>query len=85
MHKAMYKDRARFSTFFVMLLGALALSACVTIHIYFPAAAAEKVADRIIDDIWQLPATGQKTPQESQNPAVQGENHRPQDGEGKEQ
>ncbi|MCB5184713.1 hypothetical protein LG201_05805 [Methylobacillus gramineus] len=32
----------------------LALSACVTINIYFPAAAAEKAADRIIDDVWQL-------------------------------
>jgi len=36
------------------LLVALMLSACVTINIYFPAAAAEKVADRLIDDIWQL-------------------------------
>lgn len=35
------------------LLAALALSACVTINIYFPAAAAEKAADQIIDDIWQ--------------------------------
>ena len=32
----------------------LALSACVTINIYFPAAAAEKAADRIIEDVWQL-------------------------------
>jgi hypothetical protein len=30
------------------------LSACVTINIYFPAAAAEKAADKILDDIWQL-------------------------------
>lgn len=36
------------------LLGALALPACVTINIYFPAAAAEKAADKIIDEIWQL-------------------------------
>ena len=27
---------------------------CVTINIYFPAAAAEKAADRIIDEVWQL-------------------------------
>ena len=33
---------------------ALSASACVTIHIYFPAAAAEKAADRIIDEVWQL-------------------------------
>jgi hypothetical protein len=30
------------------------LAACVTINIYFPAAAAEKAADQIIDDVWQL-------------------------------
>ena len=30
------------------------LSACVTINIYFPAAAAEKAADKIIDEVWQL-------------------------------
>lgn len=27
-------------------------TACVTINVYFPAAAAEKAADRIIDDVW---------------------------------
>ena len=32
----------------------LSASACVTINIYFPAAAAEKAADRIIDEVWQL-------------------------------
>lgn len=31
-----------------------AIPACVTINIYFPAAAAEKAADKIIDDVWQL-------------------------------
>lgn len=36
------------------LLGALALGGCVTINIYFPAAAAERAADRIIDEVWQL-------------------------------
>lgn len=33
---------------------AFALSACVTINIYFPAAAAEKAADRIIEEVWQI-------------------------------
>ncbi len=33
---------------------AMSASACVTINIYFPAAAAEKAADRIIDEVWQL-------------------------------
>lgn len=37
---------------FLPLAGAL-LSACVTINIYFPAAAAEKAADKIIDEIMQ--------------------------------
>ena len=39
-----------------LLAAALALSAsaCVTINIYFPAAAAEKAAERIIDEVWQL-------------------------------
>lgn len=32
----------------------LGLSGCVTINIYFPAAAAEKAADRIIDEVWQI-------------------------------
>jgi len=30
------------------------LAACVTINIYFPAAEAQKVADQIIDDVWQI-------------------------------
>lgn len=39
-----------------VLVGALLglLAGCVTINIYFPAAAAEKAADRIIDEVWQL-------------------------------
>jgi hypothetical protein len=31
----------------------LLATACVTINVYFPAAAAEKAADRIIEDVWQ--------------------------------
>lgn len=38
----------------ILLAAALGLSACVTINIYFPAAAAEKAADKIIDEVWQL-------------------------------
>ena len=37
-----------------LLLVAAGLSACVTINIYFPAAAAEKAADKIIEEVWQL-------------------------------
>lgn len=36
------------------LLSAALLASCVTINIYFPAAAAEKAADKIIDEVWQL-------------------------------
>jgi hypothetical protein len=34
-------------------LGLSSVGACVTINIYFPAAAAERVADRIVDEIYQ--------------------------------
>lgn len=43
----MYLFRA--SLWGVMLL---IISACVTINVYFPAAAAEKAADQIIDQVW---------------------------------
>ena len=47
----------------VLSIGAAAiLSACVTINIYFPAAAAEKAADKIIDEVWQL-KQGQQAPE----------------------
>jgi hypothetical protein len=35
----------------LLLSGALTAAGCITINIYFPAAAAEKAADRIIDDV----------------------------------
>jgi uncharacterized protein YdbL (DUF1318 family) len=40
-----------------LLACCVALSACVTINVYFPEAAAEKAADKIIEDVWG--ATGQ--------------------------
>ena len=43
---------------------ALVLPACVTINIYFPAAAAEKAADKLIDDIWQLKNSEKANPGE---------------------
>jgi hypothetical protein len=40
------------------------LAGCVTINVYFPAAAAEKAADKIIDQVYRLDsgkgATGEK-------------------------
>ena len=43
------------------------LSACVTINVYFPAAAAEKAADKIIDEVWRgsAPAAPATTPEHS--------------------
>lgn len=45
---------SRKSVVVAALVGATWLTGCVTINIYFPAAAAEKAADRIIDEVWQL-------------------------------
>lgn len=42
----------------------LVLSACVTINVYFPAAAAEKAADRIIEDVWGADAATKPRPQQ---------------------
>ncbi len=47
------------------LLPLLLATACVTINIYFPAAAAEKAADRIIEEVWGAP----KAPDEAPAPA----------------
>lgn len=44
----------------LLVLAGTLLSGCVTINIYFPAAAAEKAADKIIEEVWQL-----KKPEES--------------------
>jgi uncharacterized protein YdbL (DUF1318 family) len=48
----------------LMLLGLLA--ACVTVNVYFPAAAAEQAADRIIDTVTSQPG-GSKSHQEDNN------------------
>ncbi len=50
----------------ISVLSALLLTACVTINIYFPAAAAEKAADEIIRDIQGI--TPQKTEPEASLP-----------------
>ena len=41
-----------------MISGAVIVSGCVTINVYFPAAAAEKAADKIIEEVWQLQKQG---------------------------
>ena len=40
----------------------MGLAACVTINVYFPAAAAEKAADRIIDEVWGEEGKGRPPP-----------------------
>ena len=37
----------------LLVVASLFVTACVTINIYFPAAAAERVVDKIIDEVWQ--------------------------------
>jgi uncharacterized protein YdbL (DUF1318 family) len=54
-----------------IILFTLFLSACVTINVYFPAAAAEKAADQIIDEVWgseeETPSSEQNTQPEKSN------------------
>jgi len=57
-----------FMTFWLLLL-----NACVTINVYFPAAAAEKAADEIIDGVWgEKPSKPrrQTSPSLSKEPSV---------------
>jgi hypothetical protein len=50
------------------LAAALLAQGCVTINIYFPAAAAEKAADKIIDEVWQLKKSGEPAAPSSTTP-----------------
>ena len=48
------------------------ITSCVTINIYFPAAAVEKAADKIVEEVWGAPAKQpeqqeQKKPNEPQS------------------
>jgi len=52
------------------MLGAAALGACVTINIYFPAAAAEQAADRIIDEVYQMKGGAAAKPPAATAPAT---------------
>jgi hypothetical protein len=61
------EERQRMKKLIWLLPAALVLPACVTINIYFPEAAAEKAADKIIDDVWQL-KNGQQKPAEQTAP-----------------
>lgn len=52
--------------FFKIIALSLALSSCVTINVYFPAAAAEKAADRIIEDVWGPQTSNKRSPARSE-------------------
>lgn len=60
----------------VFWLFLLTLAACVTVNIYFPAAAAEKAADQIIQEVWQQesvpPKKQLKMPKKAQSQALLG-------------
>ena len=46
----------------VLLIAAFLISACVTVNIYFPAAAVERAADQIVKETWGGPAEPAKMP-----------------------
>ena len=50
-----------------LTLAGFSLAACVTINIYFPAAATEKAADKIIDEVWQTPKPEQPRNSDTQS------------------
>ncbi len=50
------------------ICAAVLAASCVTINIYFPAAAAEKAADRIIEEVYQLRKDAPASP--TANPAA---------------
>jgi hypothetical protein len=51
----------------LLVTALVTLPACVTINIYFPAASAEKAADKIIDEVWQIKPSEHK-PAEAAEP-----------------
>lgn len=55
-----------------LVTAAVLLASCVTINVYFPAAAAEKAADRIIEDIWGKDGPPPVKPDAAPAPAPQG-------------
>ena len=61
---------------FKLILVSLAVAACVTINVYFPAAAAEKAADQIIDTVTSrgvaLPVEAPAPPTQPQQSAPRG-------------
>lgn len=46
------------------------LAGCVTINIYFPAAEAQRAADKIIEEVWQLKKPESKTDKPAVTPGL---------------
>lgn len=54
-----------------LLAGAtFVLGGCVTINVYFPAAAAERAADKLIDEIWKIKKQEQQRDGNKTTPAA---------------
>src|SRR4030095_1450953 len=51
----------------IFFLTAVLMSACVTVNIYFPAAAVERAAEQIVKETWGGPSEPAKTPQKPQS------------------
>jgi uncharacterized protein YdbL (DUF1318 family) len=61
------KKRLRKTVFLTLLV--FAIASCVTINIYFPAAAVEKAADEIVEEVW---GEGDKEPEPEKGKQQQG-------------
>jgi uncharacterized protein YdbL (DUF1318 family) len=53
-----------------LALVSVLVAACVTINVYFPAAAAEKAADKIIEDVWGKDQAPAATPESDKNSSL---------------
>lgn len=69
LHGQSTKPLAAASRWLILPMAGMALSACVTINIYFPAAAAEKAADKIIDEVMQQGAAKPVAPESKKEEA----------------
>ena len=67
------RTKARLLSITPTALAFALLAGCVTINVYFPAVAAEKAADRIIEDVWGKQPQGEPAP--TPVPDTQGRRH----------
>ena len=51
----------------ILFLSAALISACVTVNIYFPAAAVERAAEQIVKETWGGPSEPAKAPPKPQS------------------